>query len=434
MRTAPLAALVALLLIAPTAMAAWGMPEAVNDRLEIIESIYTQILFVGTLVFLFVFAWMGYNLVKFRPGGEGQATNEEHRGSVKAELVWTLIPLLIVGWVGVISYQGISDLQANAEEPTTEINVVGFQWFWQFDYGDGVQLSQQPAADGSLANAEPFLIPANEPVRFNITAGDVIHSFYLPELGAKIDAIPGTDTYTTVTAPEGEYMIQCAEMCGLNHAYMNAKIKAVPMEDYEAWLDEKRAEAATGGLEQALDVNLTDDGIEPAEMRTVAGVKTVFQVDNQASDERDLTLEATENTTGPIASGENATFNVTLDAGEYTLTSGDDTATLTVVHAETIDVTLTDFDIEASTTTLEVGQSYLINVVNDGGTVHNLFIGAPEESAGSDEILWETTDLNPGESETILVTPTEDETGSWEWWCDVSGHYQLGMTIDGSVE
>lgn len=431
MRSAPIAVLTVLLLIAPTAMAAWGMPDAINDRMEIIESLYTQILFVGSLVFLFVFGWLVYNLVKFRPGGDGQATNEDHRGSVKAELVWTIIPLLIVGWVGVISFQGLSELEQEPEEPAAEIHMTGFQWFWQAEYENGAELSQKPADNGSLADAEPFYVPAGEPVTFNITSGDVIHSFFLPELGVKIDAIPGEFTHASVTIPEGEYLIQCAEMCGLKHAYMNAKIKAVPMEEYEAWLSENKP--VETGL-QTFDVNLTADGLEPSELTVASGAGLTLNVHNDLDSPQNLTIEGTDNSTGEIAPGESGLVNATLEPGEYTMSAGDASGTITAVEPETMTVTLTDFSIDPGSSTFETGTPYLIDVVNEGGTVHNLYIGTPQESGEPEDIIWESKDIQPGESTTLLVVPSEDQTGTYEWWCDIPGHYELGMNGEVTIQ
>lgn len=433
MRWASFGTLAALLLVAPSALAALGLPDAINDRMQTIESIYLQLLIIGTIVFLVVFGWLGYNLVKFRPGGEGEPSYEEHRGSVKAELVWTIIPILIVAWIGVISFDGFQAMSEEPEEPAAEIQMEAFQWFWQARYDEDVSLSQQPGEQGSLEGEDPFLIPAGEPVVLNVTSGDVIHSFWVPELGVKIDAMPDEATQVSFTAPEGEYLIQCAEMCGNpGHAYMNAKLHAVPMEEYEEWLGEKQREAQLGG--QALEVNITSEGLEPTNLSSVAGIPTNLVVNNQADEPRSLTIEgADDGTTGDIEPGESATLEVTLESGDHTLNSEGDTATLTVREVETVSVTLDEWSVEGERTEFQAGQSYLLQVDNAGNSVHNLYIGAPEEEAGSDEVLWQTENLDPGESTTLLIEPTEDQIGDWTWWCDIAGHYAQGMVDDISI-
>jgi cytochrome c oxidase subunit 2 len=427
MRWASLATVAALLLVAPTAMAAFGLPEAVNERMQTIESIYLQLLAIGTIVFLVVFGWLGYNLVKFRPGGEGEPSYEEHRGNLKAEAVWTIIPLVIVIWIGFISFTGFQAISEESEEPAAEIQVQGFQWFWQADYGEEVSLSQQPGQGGSLEGEEPFLIPANEPVVFNITSGDVIHSFWIPELGVKADAMPDDTQRVTVTAPVGEYLIQCAEMCGNpGHAYMNAKLHAVPQEDYQEWIQEKRRQAQLGG--QTVQVNITSDGLQPRQLDAVAGVPTSIVAANQADETRSFTVEGAEDATiDEIAPGESGSVQVNLEAGEYTVDSDGETATLTVREVETVSVELDEWAIRSDTTEFQAGETYLLEVSNVGNSVHNLYIGGPEEQAGEDDVLWSTENLDPGASTTLLIEPSEDQVGDWSWWCDIAGHYDQGM-------
>lgn len=428
MRWAPFATLASLLVAAPSALAAWGMPDPITDRLQIIQDIYIQLLVVGTLVFLFVFAWLVYNLVKFRPGGEGEPTFEEERSNIKAEIAWTVVPIIIVAWVGVISYDGFQALEQEPEDPAAEIQLEGFQWFWQANYGEDVELSQQPGSDGSLANAEPFLIPAGEPVTFNVTSGDVIHSFWIPELGVKIDATPGRSNTVSVTAPEGEYLIQCAEFCGRAHAYMRAKVHAVPQDEYDGWLSQKQQAAAKSGLRQEVTVNLTSEGIEPDPISTVGNVTSVFNINNQADSARTFSIDGLDNgTTDEIPAGESATLEVTLEAGDYTVSSGGQMADLTAREAEAVEITLDEWSVETDTPGLQAGQPYLIRVVNEGKNLHNVFLGDPEEKEGSDAVFVQTDNLDPGESTTILYEPTADQTGTHTLWCDIAGHYSQGM-------
>jgi len=433
MRWASLASIVALVVIAPETLASWGMPDAVNERMQTIESIYLQLLLIGAVVFLVVFGWLGYNLVKFRPGGEGEPSYEEHRGNIKAEVIWTAIPILIVAWVGFISFDGFQQLQAEPEEPAAEIQMEGFQWFWQARYSGDVSLSQQPGDAGSLEGEDPFLIPANEPVVVNVTSGDVQHAFAIPELGVKADAYPGETNTVSFTAPEGEYIIQCAELCGNpGHAYMRAKLHAVPQDQYEDWIAEQERQAQLSG--QAIEVNITAEGLQPSELTGFAGVPTDLVVTNQADEARSLSVEGVEDaTTDDIEPGESARLPVNLEAGEYTLDSQGDTATLDVREVESVSVELDEWAIRGDRTEFEAGQAYLLNVENVGNSVHNLFIGTPEEEGSEDEVVWQTENLDPGASTTLLIQPSEDQVGDWTWWCDISGHYAQGMRGDITV-
>ena len=117
--------------------------------------------------------------------------------------------------------------QPNSEKPLL-INVTGQQWVWSFQYPD----------DQNIATAN-LVVPVNRPLYFNVTSEDVVHNFWVVELGIKIDANPGAVTNTGVTPTElGTYNIRCAELCGLHHAYMETTITVVTEDEYNAWVRE----------------------------------------------------------------------------------------------------------------------------------------------------------------------------------------------------
>jgi cytochrome c oxidase subunit 2 len=120
-----------------------------------------------------------------------------------------------------------ANAQPNAEKPLV-VNVTGQQWVWTFDYPD----------DQHVSSSE-LVVPINRPIYFNVTSKDVIHDFWVVELGIKIDANPGAVTNTGVTPTKlGTYAIRCAELCGLHHAYMETVIRVVTPDQYESWLRE----------------------------------------------------------------------------------------------------------------------------------------------------------------------------------------------------
>lgn len=418
----PITLVIAMLTIASPAFAAWGMPDGVNDRMEIINSLYGQILLAGVLVFLFVMAWMLVAIVRFRPGGAGKTSNEAHRGSIKAELVWTIIPFLIVAWVGVISYDGLLALRQSpdVDDEMPEVEITGFQWFWQAEYENGVTITANPGPEGQLEDTEPFLIPADREVLLNISAGDVIHSLWIPDLGLKTDANPHKANFAVVDAPEGEYFSQCAEYCGLAHAYMRAQFQAVPQAEFDEWLDEKKAEQISGGNL----VTVTDSGVEPTSIQAVANAPFEYLIRNDGS--QPVEARFADASTDPIPPGEWGWLNTTApEAGQAELTVGEHTVTVEVIEPTTVDVELGDFVIRPDLTEFQEGEAYLLNVTNVHTTVHNLYLGLPQEEDGQDEIVTETRNLEPGESQQILFIP--EETGGFTMWCDVPGHYQGGM-------
>ncbi len=418
----PITLVVALLTIASPALAAWGMPDGVNDRMDIINDIYGQILLAGVLVFLFVMAWMVVAIVRFRPGGAGRTSNEDHRGSIKAELVWTIIPFLIVAWVGVISYDGLLALRQSPEvdQDMTEVEIRGFQWFWQAEYENGVTVTAKPGPEGQLDNAEPFLIPADSEIALNITSGDVIHSLWIPDLGVKVDANPHKPNFAVLDAPVGTYFTQCAEYCGLAHGYMRAQFKAVPQAEFDDWLEDKKAEQVSGGNL----ITVTDSGVEPTSVQAVANAPFEYLIRNDGS--QPVEASFADASTGQIPAGEWRWLNTTApESGEHELSVGEQTVTVEVIQPTVVDVELGDFTIDPGQTEFTAGEAYLLNVTNVHTTVHNLYLGLPQEEDGQDSIVTSTRDLQPGESAQILFIP--EETGSFTMWCDVPGHYQGGM-------
>ena len=169
-------------------------------------------------------------------------------GATRVELAWTAFPVVVLFLVAAfvfIELPGIKDVPAaGAGEEQLEIQVTGRQFYWQYEYPNGAT-----AIDTLRA-------PAGIPVRLEATApdSDVIHSWWIPALGGKIDAIPGTttDTWFEVEQP-GVYVGQCAELCGVEHAKMLASVEVLPQDEFDAWLDERltdqRAEGSLLGEE-----------------------------------------------------------------------------------------------------------------------------------------------------------------------------------------
>ena len=161
-------------------------------------------------------------------------------GATKLEVLWTAIPVVILFLIGAfvfIELPGIKNIPSAGASGQLEITVTGRQYYWQYEYSNGVI-----AIDTMRA-------PAGVPVRLEVTAPDtdVIHSWWIPALGGKIDAIPGTvnETWFEVANP-GTYTGQCAELCGVEHANMLASVEVLPEAEFAAWLDHRRAEQTAG--------------------------------------------------------------------------------------------------------------------------------------------------------------------------------------------
>jgi cytochrome c oxidase subunit 2 len=160
-------------------------------------------------------------------------------GSTKLEIVWTVVPVVILAVIGtVIFYKlpGIKDIpEASAARGDTVVDIEGHQFYWLFRYPNGAVAIDKMRA------------PADAVVRERITAPDdgVIHSWWVPQISPKFDAIPGKVNETWFEAPEGRYEYRCGELCGVQHAFMNGYVTVMPRDEFQRWVN-TRKEKATG--------------------------------------------------------------------------------------------------------------------------------------------------------------------------------------------
>jgi cytochrome c oxidase subunit 2 len=190
-------------------------------------SIFTFAIFLLVEGLLIAFIWKYRRQKRDRFEDAAQV-----HGATRLELAWTAGPVLVLFLIAAfvfVELPGIKDVpEAAAGEEELEIDVVGRQFYWQYEYPNGV------------VAVDTLRAPAGVPVRLRVTApdADVIHSWWIPSLGGKIDAIPGTTNETWFEAErEGTYTGQCAELCGLEHAQMLASVEVVSQEEFDAWLE-----------------------------------------------------------------------------------------------------------------------------------------------------------------------------------------------------
>jgi len=406
---------------------------------------YSKIAVAGILVFLLVFALLVWVLVRYREGsGHGHATHEMERHNLKLEMVWIVVPLLIVGWVGFIAYKGLVELDGGIphEDAEMEIKVTGYQWAWEMDYGDGISVLVTTSVDGEgqVTYSDTFHVPADTPITLNVTGADVIHAFNIMDENRAYFSMHDANPYgvhkhvlQTLEFPAGEYLVQCKEMCGNpGHAYMRARIVADAPEDFALWRAHK-ALAVGATLVHELNVTVTEDGFAPsAPLDLATGTRIILDVDNPTGGPVNFAFGPTSGnaTSGqesfnvPAGAREVFAFNVTA-AGTYEVFSSNGGGMdITAVDATPVSVTLGDFSIEPENLRLEAGTTYLVTATNAHDTSHNFFIGHWDGS-GPKTVLAKSADLGPGGVGSFLFTP--EETGSYDTWCDVPGHYGLGM-------
>jgi cytochrome c oxidase subunit 2 len=190
-------------------------------------SIFTVAIFILVEGLLIAFIWKYRRQKRSRFEDAAQV-----HGATRLELAWTAGPVLVLFLIAAfvfIELPGIKDVpEAAAGEEELEIDVVGRQFYWQYEYPNGV------------IAVDTLRAPVGVPVRLRVTApdSDVIHSWWIPSLGGKIDAIPGVTNETWFEAEnEGTYTGQCAELCGLEHAQMLASVEVVSQEEFDTWLE-----------------------------------------------------------------------------------------------------------------------------------------------------------------------------------------------------
>jgi cytochrome c oxidase subunit 2 len=216
---------------------------------------------ICVVIGVIVFGAMAYAMFKFRKSKGAVPAQFTH--NIKAEIVWTTIPVLILiglAWPATRNLIRMYDTR-NAE---MTVKVTGYQWMWKYEYlGEGVsytsrlarrsddirQTGQSPDASVDanylLEVDHPLVLPVGTKVRFVVTADDVIHAWWVPALGWKQDAIPGivNEAWASIDQP-GTYRGQCAELCGKDHGFMPVVVKAVPKAEFAQWLAAEKAKNA----------------------------------------------------------------------------------------------------------------------------------------------------------------------------------------------
>ena len=189
-------------------------------------------IFVGGLVWgLILFA-----ILRYRRRNDDLPTQTQY--FVKLEILYTVIPVIIVAILFAFSYRTQNEVDALTGEPDVTIEVRGFQWQWQFHYrDDDIMVTGLPGQEPTM------VLPVDRTTLLVLTSPVVIHSFFVPEFLFKRDVIPGVTNRVDLTPQDrGTYTGRCAEFCGLDHAKMTFAVKVVSMADYNAWVTEQQAE------------------------------------------------------------------------------------------------------------------------------------------------------------------------------------------------
>lgn len=253
----------ALLALPVTASAGILGPESAggSPNAEGIRSLYFLIGILAVIVFFGVSALIVYTLVKYRASRNAVAS--QVHGNNKLEVTWTLGAALILVLISVVTFVKLGQIYEPPDSdarslPLTskvtpaadgrqklpqngrvyQIDVNGLQYVWRYTYPDGDTNNLN-----NVFSYEEMVVPTGATVALRIFAQDVQHSWWIPELGGKFDAVPGYTNYTWFNIKEpGVYKGQCAELCGRNHANMVAQVRALPPAKFQAWYDAQKAQ------------------------------------------------------------------------------------------------------------------------------------------------------------------------------------------------
>ncbi len=201
---------------------------------------------VITIISLFVLFLMMWTMVRYRRARNPKPSRTTHNTLI--EVVWTVVPAFILLLIAVPSITLLAKQYKTPPKDAITIKVTGYQWYWGYSYpdnGDFEIVSNMLDKEEADARGEPhqlavdnrMVVPAGVPLRIQVTAADVIHSFAVPSLWFKIDAVPGRLNERLLTIEEpGVYYGQCSELCGVRHGYMPIAVEALPMAQYNAWV------------------------------------------------------------------------------------------------------------------------------------------------------------------------------------------------------
>ena len=255
--------LITLLFISMFSSADWldvNMPVGVTDISQDVFGLHMLMFWIMVAIGVVVFGVLFYAMWKYRRSNNKKPAKFEENH--KLEMAWTIVPTIILVLMALPASSLLKKMyDHDAEEGGIDIQVIGWQWKWQYKYLDekvgekplsffsnlttpAEQYETNQAEKGAhylLEVDEEVVVPINTPIRFLITSNDVIHSWYMSDFAVKQDAIPGfiNVAKTTINVP-GTYRGNCTELCGERHAYMPIVVRAVTEEEYQDWIQQKR--------------------------------------------------------------------------------------------------------------------------------------------------------------------------------------------------
>jgi cytochrome c oxidase subunit 2 len=228
-----LAVVVAIICSLVAVLIQW-LPDSASKQMDRItfDFWFATVICIG--IFSVVIAVLVYSIWKFRAAPDDDSDGPSIHGNTNLEIAWTVIPAILVIAIGVLSAVILSQ-NGNAGTNPMTIKIFAQQFAWRFEYPEQKNL-----------RSYELVMPVNRNIDFQMTALDVIHSFWIPEMGQKQDLVPGIDTRIVVTPTKtGSFTLICTELCGLGHATMRAPVRVVSQQAFDAWV--KKEQSGSGG-------------------------------------------------------------------------------------------------------------------------------------------------------------------------------------------
>jgi len=206
------------------------LPTSASEEFDRIQDIYWFATVMSIVIFSLVSAVVVFSVWKWRVPPDDDAEGPPIHGHTGLEIVWTAVPAILVIALGIVSAFVLSE-NGKANDNALQVTAIGQQFAWKFEYPD----------NGGVKSGE-LVLPVGRQAQFTMEAVDVLHSFWVPQFGQKMDAVPGIETHINVTPTRtGEFAVVCAELCGLGHATMRAKARVVTQAEFDKWIEEQKA-------------------------------------------------------------------------------------------------------------------------------------------------------------------------------------------------
>ena len=268
-----------------------NMTPGVTETSRTVYGIHMLAFYVCVVIGIIVFGAMVVAMFRFRKSKGAVPATWSH--NTVAELIWTVVPVLILITLAAPATKVMIGM-AHTEDSAMTIKITGYQWKWGYDY---INLGDKPYHVHFISRLDPLsdktrqlksgmdpykvkvgeqqtylldvdhplIVPTDTKIRFVVTGDDVIHAWWVPDLGWKQDAIPGiiNDAWTNIHDP-GVYRGQCAELCGQDHGFMPIVVKAVPMAEFKQWLDQQEAAYAKANAPAAPEATPAAAPVTPA--------------------------------------------------------------------------------------------------------------------------------------------------------------------------